>query len=104
MKGVHTVPGVPMEAERIQASNEDIIKWYEELADLIKGIPAAFIYNMDETGCSEFVASCKLIVVVPDDYKEETIPVPIDRHSKRSTLTGCVSADGKALKPFVIID
>jgi hypothetical protein len=93
-----------MEAERVQTSDNDIKQWYKELTDIISDMPAEFIYNMDETGCSEFVDSCEMTVIVPDEYIDSEIFIPIDRHSKRSTLTGCISADGKVLKPYVIID
>jgi hypothetical protein len=59
---------------------------------------------MDETGCSEFVDSCEMTVLVPDEYTSSEIFIPIDRHSKRLTLTGCIRAVGKVLKPYVIID
>jgi hypothetical protein len=104
ISGVHTVIGVSMEAERVETSNEDIKQWYKEHADLISDGRAEFIYIMDETGCSEFADSCEMTVLVPDEYRSSEIFIPLDRHSKRSTLSGCISADGKVLKPCVIID
>jgi hypothetical protein len=93
-----------MEAERVVTSDFDIIHWYQKLSEIMRMIPSGFIYNMDETGCSEFVDSCELMVVVPDSYKQTSISVPVNRHTKRSTLTCCISADGLSLKPYVIID
>jgi hypothetical protein len=37
------------------------------------------------------------------DYIHPSVPVPVDRHSKRSTLTACIAADGSRMKPFVIV-
>jgi hypothetical protein len=93
-----------MEAEQVVTSDTEIIHWYQERIEIMRMIPAGFIYNMDETGCSEFVDSCELMVVVPDSYQQRTISVPVDRHTKRSTLTCCISADGQSLKPYIIID
>jgi hypothetical protein len=100
----HTVIGVPMEAKRVASSDDDIIRLYQEFSQILKTIPARFIFNMDETGCSEFVDKCELMVVFPDSYSLPNIAIPVDRHTKRSTLTCCISADGQSLKPYVIID
>jgi hypothetical protein len=81
-KGVQTVVGIPTEAERVETSDSEIKQWYQELSALIKGIPVEFIFNVDETGCSEFVDACELMVLVPDSYISETIDIPVDRHSK----------------------
>jgi hypothetical protein len=43
-------------------------------------------------------------VVVPIDYPDPSVPVPVNRHTKRSTLTACIAADGYRMKPFVIVD
>jgi hypothetical protein len=32
------------------------------------------------------------------------IEIPIDRNSKRSKLDACVSADGAAMRPFIIVN
>jgi hypothetical protein len=42
--------------------------------------------------------------VVPADDPEPIVPVPVNRHNKRSTLTSWMSADGFDMKPFVIVD
>jgi hypothetical protein len=45
--GLHTVIGIPMEAERVISSDLEIIHWYQELSEVMKNIPAGFIFNMD---------------------------------------------------------
>jgi hypothetical protein len=42
-------------------------------------------------------------VVLIDD-PDPSVPVPVNRHTKRSTLTACIAADGYRMKPFVIVD
>jgi hypothetical protein len=101
---VKIIVGEPKEEKRVFTSDEEIRQWYIALAKEIKAIPSSFIFNVDETGCNDWVDKRELHVLVPSDYKYETIPLPIDRNSKRSTLTACISPDGLALKPFVIID
>jgi hypothetical protein len=99
-----TVIGNPKDARLVFVSDEDLILWYKTMKILLKRIPAAFVFNMDETGCNEWVDSGKLTVVVPNTYEEDEIDVPVDRHSKRSTLTAAIAADGGVLKPFISVD
>jgi hypothetical protein len=67
-------------------------------------IPASFVFNVDESGCCEYADRREVRVLVPDDYEGDSIPVPVDRHSNRSTLVACITADGFRFKPFAIID
>jgi hypothetical protein len=66
-------------------------------------VPREFIFNVDETGCDEFVDSKNVPVLVPTAHKGDHVDIPINRQSKRATLTACIAADGSALKPFVIL-
>jgi hypothetical protein len=50
------------------------------------------------------VGKKEIHVLVPSSYEEKEIAIPVDRNSKRFTLTACISADGQAMKPFVIIN
>jgi hypothetical protein len=102
--GVQTILGLPMDICRVQTSDEEIKHWYDELAPLLTAIPAEFVYNMDEAGCSPWVDSRELMIVVPSTYLEDSMFIPVDRHTKRSSLAACICADGSSMKPFVIID
>jgi hypothetical protein len=59
---------------------------------------------VDETGCSDHSDSRQVHVIVPIDCQELWIPVPWDRHSKRSTFVACIAATGFRMKPFAIVD
>jgi hypothetical protein len=41
--------------------------------------------------------------LVPRDYAHPSVPVPVDRHSRRSTFTAGIAVDGFRAKPFVIV-
>jgi hypothetical protein len=43
-------------------------------------------------------------VLVSDTYQKDSIPVPIDRHSKRASFAACICADGSAMKGMIIVD
>ena len=60
-----------MEQERIMASQEDIQNYYYELFAWTEDIPGAFIYNVDETGCCEWVDATEVKVNVPKSYSEK---------------------------------
>jgi hypothetical protein len=45
-----------------------------------------------------------MIVLVPTDFEKDRIPVPVDRHRKRSTSVGCIAGDGSTMKVGIIVD
>jgi hypothetical protein len=53
LSGVKTVAGIPTEKQRVQVDQQTVADFYDELEAMIDGIPAAFIWNMDESGCDE---------------------------------------------------
>lgn len=100
---IKTVQGRPMERQRVLADQEQIDRWYDLLDSLIEEVPGAFIFNVDETGCSDWTDSHEVRVLVPSTFEGSTIRVPRDRNSKRSTLVGCIAADGSALRPMILL-
>ena len=103
IKEIKLIDAIPMESERIQVSEEDIAQKYKELEEHLKVIPGEFIFNVDETGCSDWVDSHEMKVFVPSDYESSSIKYPRNRASKRASLVGCIAADGSTLKPMIII-
>jgi hypothetical protein len=93
-----------MESERVAVDHAVFTEWYVSLADTIRDVPRRFVFNVDETGCPEFSDRREQKVIVPSDFRGNATPLPVDRHSKRSTLTACIAADGSLLRPFVIVD
>jgi hypothetical protein len=78
---------------------------YNELEAVIEGIPAEFLCNVDENGCSHWAdKQAEVIGLVPADYAKDRVFAPIDRHSKRSTMVGCIAGDGSAMKNMIIVD
>jgi hypothetical protein len=92
-----------MEAERVAVTEESILRYFQPLSSAVQGVPHSFVFNVDETGCADWPDRRDRVVIVPGDYNLPTIPVPVARHVKRSTLTVCIAADGYCMKPFVII-
>jgi hypothetical protein len=103
MPTVRSVIGIPTESERVAVSPGQIETWFDELELKIQGIPREFVFKRDETGCSEHPDRREVRALGPMCYARASLPVPMDRHSKRSTLTACIAADGFRAKPFIIV-
>jgi hypothetical protein len=101
---IKAVTRSPMEAEQIAVDPDAIVAWYADLARRIEDVPRRLIFNIDETGCSDFGDQRELTVLVPYVCQANSVPVPVSRHTKRSTLTACIAADGYRMRPFVIVD
>jgi hypothetical protein len=101
---VKTVVGIPMESDRVAVDPAVLTEWYRSLAEKIQEVPRRFILNADETGCADFTDSREVKVIVPYDFERNSVPLPVDRHVKRATLTACIAADGFRMRPFVIVD
>lgn len=61
------------------------------------------ILDIDESGYQSMVDSRKINCVVPLDFPEQTINVPVDAKEKRSTLLAGIFADGTYLKPTIVV-
>jgi hypothetical protein len=99
LEGVKSVIGIPMEAERVSVDPAEIEAWFTELAAEVADVPRDFVLNVDETGCSDHPDSHEVRVIAPVDYPDPSVPIPDDRHSKRSTLVACIAADGFRMNP-----
>jgi hypothetical protein len=103
MPGVNSVIGFPIEFERVAVDPQQIDPWFDELAEKVQRIPRAFVFHVDKTGCSEHADSREVRALMPIDCHGTSIPVPLDRNSKRSTFTVCIVTDGFRAKSFMIV-
>jgi hypothetical protein len=102
--GLKIILGKPKEEERVLSSEENIASYYSALRDRINSIPASFVFNVDETGCSRWTDKRELHVVVPEEEKADIIDIPLSRNCKRHTLTACIAGDGSVMKPYLIVN
>ena len=94
ISAIKAVDGIPMEKQRIEVRQEDLQRKYQELEEYLKTIPGEFIFNVDETGCSDWTDAQIMKVLVPSEYDKAYIKYPRDRNAKRASLVGCIAADG----------
>jgi hypothetical protein len=97
------VDGHPQETVRLNCNPQEIDGYYDDLDRILHDFPAALVINLDETGHQEWADRTDQRVVVPESYEGDSIDIPINRASKRSTLLGAITADGFALDPMVIM-
>jgi hypothetical protein len=64
-------------------------------------MPCQFVFNVDDTGPSDFGDKWETMVVIPSTDEARLARIPADRHGKRSILTACLAADGYRTRPFV---
>jgi hypothetical protein len=103
MKAVKTIIGRLMEAERAAVNPDEIYESFDRLSSVIEGIPREFVFNVDETECSDHSDSRDIRVIVPMDYSEPWVPVAYDRPSKRSIFVASIAADRFSVKSFAIV-
>jgi transposase len=98
------VKGKPLEQERMDASEEAIVRYFQYLDRVFsEGVPAALVINLDETGHQEWVDTREEKVLVPPTYEGDSMLIGVPRNGKRSTLLGAIAVSGVHLKPLVII-
>jgi precorrin-2 methylase len=68
LPGVKTIAGVPMEAERVAADEATITAFSDELEGMIEDVPAVMIFNIDESGYSEWADAHEVRILVPDSH------------------------------------
>jgi hypothetical protein len=95
--------GMPIEEKRLEVSGEQLLGHFQRMFDMVEGVPAHFVLNMDEMGHQEWADRQVKLCYVPLAHSEKQVYVPVSRLGKRITLVACVAADGSFMKPFVII-
>jgi hypothetical protein len=104
MPNLKTIVGVPYETGRVALDSAIVQDWLTALGDQVHEIPRAFVFNMDETDCSDWADRPREIrVVVPAQCPEANLAVPVDRSSKRASMAVCITADGSCMRPFVVV-
>jgi hypothetical protein len=61
------------------------------------------MYNADEEGFNEGFDAMKNYVIVPCDFPEKRIDVPVSKAATCTSMIACIAADGHALQPMVIV-
>jgi hypothetical protein len=95
--------GIPMEEARVDVTAEVIWDFFRRAMEVVEGVPAHFVFNMDEMGHQDWADRKVVTCIVPASHVEKQVNVPVSRAGKRITLMASIAADGSALKPEIII-
>jgi hypothetical protein len=100
---VKSVPASPMEDTRMAVTMEQIQTYFQELDQALSGVPAHFVFNLDEMGHQSWADAKTKICYVPIELQATHISYPVSRKGKRITLIACIAADGSFMRPALVI-
>jgi hypothetical protein len=78
--------GIPKDSEWFDMDASETGACHNIFGEKAMGICQRFLFKVHETGCSEHIDSHEVTVVIPIDYPDPSVPVPVNGHTKRSTL------------------
>lgn len=97
----HTCRSTAMEDKRVAVDVRDISSYLDTLDSAVRGVPAKFIFNLDESGFQKYCDNRFATILVPRDCDWHHHPVA--RDEKRATFLGVISASGDRLRPLVVL-
>ena len=100
---VKHIEALPMQASRLNLADQDVQNFTTETERRLAQVPAAFLFNMDETGINECANATRKRVVVHSDFQGTQTRYPVARNTTHATLVACITADGTAIRPLVIV-
>ena len=96
-----TVRSSPMEDSRLRTTTSAIEEYFRQLSEAIDGVPSGLIFNLDESGFQRFIDAKHDTIVVPEESRDRYHSV--SRREKRATFLLTVAADGRMVKPLLIV-
>ena len=102
-KSVKFITAIPIQACRLRLDDASVQRFLARTEALIRNIPAAFMFNMDETGINPLANAKKQRVVVHRGFPGRQTRYPVERNMAHSTVAACIAADGTAIKPLVVV-
>jgi hypothetical protein len=100
---VKSVNATPMEDKRINVGIDVIEDYFQVLFGKVSGVPAAFVFNVDEMGHQEWADAPDTVCFVSSCERAPVVYYPVSRTGKRITLIACIAADGSFVRPAVIL-
>jgi hypothetical protein len=101
-RDVRRVVVEPQELPRRQIPRVYLERYLDLIKIWVPLVPAELIFNMDETGLSDWEERKPKPVLVPATMEDTTFHYPVDRGIRHQTLLCCVSASGDAYCPLLV--
>jgi hypothetical protein len=92
----------PQEYVRLQVSSCWLDSYIQFIKNYVPKIPAELIFNLDETGLSDWEERKEKVVLVPSAHIDSTLHYPVNRSVRHHTLMCCISAAGDGYCPLLI--
>jgi hypothetical protein len=92
----------PQELSRRQIPRAFLDRYITLIKTWVPLVPAELIFNMDETGLSDWEERKPKPVIVPSSMDDSFLHYPVDRAIRHQTLLCCVSASGDASCPLFV--
>ena len=74
---------------------QKIRRFLDETETVLRDVPPAFIFNMDETGINEKADAKNKRVLVHNDFQGRQTQYPITRNREHATVVACIAAEGR---------
>jgi hypothetical protein len=65
-------------------------------------VSSGFVYNIDETGCSDWEERKPFRGIIPASMDRNRIHFPVNRRIKHQIMLVCINAAGEALCPLIV--
>ena len=100
---VKIITAIPTEACRLNVDDAQVQQFFQATEALMNNVPAAFVFNIDETGINRYANAKKKRVAVHAGFQGRQIRFPVERNTQHSTVVACIAADGTAINPLIIV-
>ena len=92
----------PQENLRLQVPRRFLTEFLDLVDHIIQITPAELVYNIDETGLSDWEERHTKTVIVPSEIDVENLHYPVDRGNRHITFIVTISGGGDAYFPLAV--
>lgn len=93
---------LPQEELRLKVPRSYLIEFMNLVEKIITIVPADLVYNIDETGLSDWENRKPKTVIVPKELEKHDLHYPVNRGIRHITLVVTISGGGDAYFPLVV--
>jgi hypothetical protein len=92
----------PQELPPLQIPRSCLERYITLIKTWVPLVPAKLIFNLDETGLSDWEERKAKPVMIPTTIEDSHLHYPVDRGIRHQTLLCCISASGDAYCPLLV--
>jgi hypothetical protein len=92
----------PQEDPRLQIPRTFLEQYLTLVGEHVVGVNSRLVFNIDETGCSDWEERGPYPGIVPAAMKNHRIHFPVSRRVKHQTMLVCINAAGETLCPLIV--